>query len=142
MRLAAFAPLLLACAPPGYHSGSGASTDAPAAMVDAGSAMTGGSDAATMSGSGCTETFQLYGYGGSTSVWVSGDFVQWAANPGSGALTMALGSDGGWSVAHAFTTGTYQYKFIIDGSTWIADPDDANVVDDGEGGYNSVYVCM
>jgi 1,4-alpha-glucan branching enzyme len=113
-------------------------------MVDAGSAMTAGSDAmASGSGSGtCAETFQLFGYGGSTSVWVSGDFVQWATNPGSGALAMMLGSGGAWTVEHPFTTGTYQYKFIIDGSTWIADPDDANVVDDGEGGYNSVYVCM
>jgi Glycogen recognition site of AMP-activated protein kinase len=141
MRLAAFAPLLLACAPPGYHSGSGTSADAPAATIDAGSAVAG-SDAAVISGSGCTATFQLYGYGGSTSVWVSGDFVQWATSPGSGALTMTLGSDGGWSVEHPFTAGTYQYKFIVNGSTWIADPDDANVVDDGEGGYNSVYVCM
>ncbi len=139
MRLAAFATLLVACAPPGYHSGSGTSADAPAAMIDA--AVAAGSDA-MMPGSGCTETFQLYGYGGSTSVWVSGDFVQWATNPGSGALAMTLGSGGGWSVEHPFTAGTYQYKFIIDGSTYIADPDDANVVDDGEGGYNSVYVCM
>jgi hypothetical protein len=138
----AVAPLLLACAPPGYHSGSGTSADASGATVDAGSAMTAGSDAGAMSGSGCNETFQLFGYGGSTSVWVSGDFVQWATNPGSGALAMTLGSGGAWTVEHPFTTGTYQYKFIIDGSTWIADPDDANVVDDGEGGYNSVYVCM
>ncbi|HEX4452794.1 MAG TPA: glycogen-binding domain-containing protein [Kofleriaceae bacterium] len=141
MRLAAFAPLLLACAPPGYHSGSGTSADAPAATVDAGSAVTAGSDAMTAGSGTCAETFQLYGYGGSTSVWVSGDFVQWATNPGSGALAMTLGSDGSWAVEHSFATGTYQYKLIINGSTWIADPDDANVVDDGEGGYNSVYVC-
>jgi hypothetical protein len=40
-----------------------------------------------------------------------------------------------------FMAGTYQYKFIVDGTMWIADPSDANVVPDGDGGYNSIYTC-
>ena len=93
-------------------------------------------------GSGmCSYNFQLFGYGGSTSVWLTGDFVQWGANPGSGAIAMTLGSDAAWAVMHTFMPGTYQYKFIIDGTTYIADPTDANVVADGFGGVNSVYVC-
>jgi len=34
-----------------------------------------------------------------------------------------------------------QYKFVIDGSTWIADPTNPNQVDDGVGGVNSVAVA-
>ncbi|HEY1815267.1 MAG TPA: glycogen-binding domain-containing protein [Kofleriaceae bacterium] len=141
MRLWLVAALALAaCRPPGYGSGQGATPDA------AGSGMTidapPATDAATDAGSGCAYQFQLYGYGASSSVWVTGDFVQWATNPPGGAVAMVLGSDAAWAVTYTFTPGTYQYKFIIDGTTFIADPDDANVVDDGFGGYNSVYVCM
>ncbi len=31
-----------------------------------------------------------------------------------------------------------QYKFVLDGSTWIIDPDNPTQVDDGEGGFNSL----
>jgi hypothetical protein len=41
-----------------------------------------------------------------------------------------------------FTAGTYVYKFIIDGSMWIADPTNPQQIDDGVGGKNSVYSCV
>jgi hypothetical protein len=43
-----------------------------------------------------------------------------------------------WSVIVSLTTGTYQYKFILDGVTWIHDPENPDMVDDGYGGFNSV----
>jgi len=139
MRLWFVAALVLvACRPPGYGSGQGATSDAAGSSADAALPIDAAPDAATS----CANDFQLYGYAASSSVWLSGDFVQWATNPGSGAIAMTLGSDAAWTVTHTFTPGTYQYKFIVNGTTWIADPDDANVVDDGEGGHNSVYVCM
>ena len=52
------------------------------------------------------------------------------------------GTDGAWTGTHAFTAGTYQYKFIVDGTQWIADPDNPNSVDDGFGGKNSLYTCQ
>lgn len=143
MRLVVVAvTLACACEPPGYHQGQGATPDAPA-TVDGSTAApidAPGSGSATGSGA-CTDLFQLFGYGSVQSVWLTGDFVQWGTNPGSGAIAMTLGSDAAWSVSHDFTAGTYQYKFIIDGTTFIADPSDADVVDDGFGGHNSVYVC-
>jgi hypothetical protein len=142
MRLVVVAvTLAVACEPPGYHQGQGATPDASVdSSVPAPDAP--GSGSATGSGSGaCTNVFQLFGYGSVQSVWLTGDFVQWGANPGSGAIPMLLGSNAAWSVSHDFMSGTYQYKFIVNGTTYIADPSDANVIDDGFGGHNSVYVC-
>jgi hypothetical protein len=137
-----FAALLLvaACQPPGYHSGS--SADAPgsgSAVTDA--AITADASPDGPAGTTCSYQFQLFGHGGSMSVWLSGDFVAWGADLADGAIAMTLGQDASWSVTHVFVAGTYQYKFIVDGTMWIADPSDADVVPDGDGGYNSVYTC-
>ena len=35
------------------------------------------------------------------------------------------------------SAGTYQYKFVIDG-TWCADPENANAVANDQGTFNSV----
>jgi hypothetical protein len=66
--------------------------------------------------------------------------VAWA-DASDRAQALTLGTDGGWSGTRQFAAGSYQYKFIVDG-TWIADPTDAQFVDDGFGGHNSVYVCV
>lgn len=130
----------MACRPPGYgqehadappggdgHHGSGdgqqVAPDAP-------------NDAAGV----CNQPFSLAGHGSSTSVWLTGDFLGWAGNPGAGASALTL-ANGTWTGVRAFTAGTYQYKFIIDGNQWIADPSNPNQVDDGVGGKNSVYTC-
>jgi len=142
MRLVVVAvTLACACEPPGYHQGQTAMPDAPgsgSATVDASMAT---ADAPGSGSGACANLFELYGYASVQSVWLTGDFVQWGTNPGSGAIPMTLGSDAAWSISHDFTAGTYQYKFIVDGTMFIADPSDANVVDDGFGGHNSVYVC-
>lgn len=147
MRVVAVAFVILfaaACEPPGYHKGDNApDAAAGSATVDApvGSGSSSGSGSGSGSVDGCDYTFQLFGHGANTTVWVSGDFVQWGADPDHGAIAMTKGNDGSWSVTHHFPVGTIMYKFIIDGSTWIPDPNDANEVDDGYGSYNSLYTC-
>ncbi|HEY0251193.1 MAG TPA: hypothetical protein VGC41_06680 [Kofleriaceae bacterium] len=143
MRAVAFViPLLIACEPPGYHKGD----NAPDASAGSGSqpdaAGSGsGSGSGSSEGTGCDYLFALYGHGSSQSVWATGDFVQWAADPGAGALPMTKGADGAWTLTHHFAIGTIAYKFIVDGTMWIPDPSDANEVDDGFGSYNSLYTC-
>lgn len=135
MRRLAAVLVLVACRPPGYdkHPGGGSSqVDAAPPAVDA----------ALDAPAACDHAFRLDGHVTSTSVWLSGDFVMWASTPGAGAIAFAQGTDGGWTVMHAFTAGTYQYKFILDGSTWILDPTNPNTVDDGMGNTNSVYTCV
>jgi hypothetical protein len=134
--------LLAACRPPGWGK------DPP--DVDAGEASpdaddTPAPDAAPADPDAtpttCEHGFRLEGQGSATSVWLTGDFVGWAGNPGDGAIALALGVDAAWTATHTFDAGSYQYKFIVDGSTWMADPANPDQISDGLGGFNSVYVC-
>ncbi len=128
---------LTACEPPGYgrHDVDAATGSADAAKVP--------TDAAPDSPAVqvCDHAFRLDGHGTDQSVWLTGDFVKWAGDPASGAVPFTLGADGGWTGDYKFTQGTYQYKFIINGTQWITDPTDPNTVPDGFGGTNSVYTC-
>ena len=124
--------LLVACRPPGYGKHHG---EVDAAAVESPDAQPPDAPA------GCQHAFRLDGHQTSMSVWLTGDFVMWAGTLAGGAIAFAQGADGGWTVTHAFAAGTYQYKLIIDGTTWIADPTNANTVDDGFGGKNSVFTC-
>jgi hypothetical protein len=136
-----FALVLLAlagCPPPGYgkHHGvdaSGPSVDAPAGTVDA--AM----DASTAA---CNQSFRLDGYAIATTVVLTGDFTHWAGTVAAGAIAMTKGADGAWTLTYGFARGSYLYKFVVDGSSWIADPTNPITVDDGFGGKNSVYTCQ
>ena len=129
--------LAAACEPPGYSThhldatGSGA--------VDATTTVDASPDAA-ISGV-CNDMFRLDGHGAASTAWVSGDFCAWGVDPDHGAFALAKGADGAWTGTRQFTPGTYQYKFVVDSTMWIPDPDNANVVDDGFGGHNSVYTC-
>jgi hypothetical protein len=138
MRLAAVVLLLAACRPPGYGkdgppdappAGDGHPADGSDDMVDAALEI----DAAAT----CNHTFRLDGNGGAGSVYLTGDFVQWAPD----AIAFVLGTDGAWTVTHPFDQGTYQYKFVVDGN-WITDPTNAMTTDDGMGHTNSVYTCV
>lgn len=55
-------------------------------------------------------------------------------------LPMYKGEDGVWFTYLAFTPGTYEYKFYMDGK-WVADPDTPEKrVSDGKGGYMTRFV--
>jgi hypothetical protein len=136
--LLALALLAAACEPPGYGKGKH-DVDAAPGGGDGPHASDGAVD--TPAATTCDQTFRLDGHGSSASVWLTGDFVQWAGNPSAGALLLALGNDGVWTGDHQFPAGTYLYKFIVDDSQWIADPGNPNTVPDGFGGMNSVYTC-
>jgi hypothetical protein len=140
MRLAVAVLLLAACRPPGYgkdgHPDAPPAGDGHPADGSDGVVVDAGVDAAAT----CNHTFRLDGNGTAGSVLLTGDFVQWAAQP-PGAIAFTLGTDGAWTVTHPFDQGTYQYKFIVDGN-WITDPTNPMTVDDGMGHTNSVYTCV
>ena len=140
MRLGAFAvfALLAACEPPGYGRHTGADA-ASSSGTDGSSSVS--PDAAVDGAPGCNHSFRVADEQTASSVWLSGDFVQWAADPSHGAIAFSLGVDGAWTGSYQFAAGTYQYKFIVNGSQWIPDPTDPDTVPDGFGGTNSVYVC-
>jgi 1,4-alpha-glucan branching enzyme len=70
-----------------------------------------------------------------TRVYVVGDFNNWSvrADP-----MIDKNADGQWTLLYTLPPGTYEYKFVINGSKWIADPHNPATVPDGFDGVNSV----
>ena len=68
------------------------------------------------------------------SVYLAGEFNDW--NPTAKKMSYNAKS-GIYSGAVKLAAGTYQYKFVIDG-TWCADPENANAVPNDQGTFNSV----
>ncbi|OGS17551.1 MAG: hypothetical protein A3J83_07650 [Elusimicrobia bacterium RIFOXYA2_FULL_40_6] len=69
------------------------------------------------------------------SVTCVGDFNRW--NKKQGAMQY-LSETGEWVINLNLKPGVYRYKFLIDGTRWIADPAAAEFVDDGFGGQCSI----
>ncbi len=67
----------------------------------------------------------------SKSVEVAGEFNDWKP------AKMKKGEQGVWSLKKNLAAGTYQYKFIFDGS-WEIDQANPDRVPDGQGGENSI----
>ncbi|MBP5246967.1 MAG: glycogen-binding domain-containing protein [Fibrobacter sp.] len=67
----------------------------------------------------------------SNSVEVAGEFNNWTP------AKMKKGEQGVWSIKLKLAAGTYQYKFVFDGS-WEIDQANPDRVPDGQGGENSV----
>lgn len=138
------------CRPPGYgHHGDDQGDDqgdvdaAPGADGAIGAPDGGVVDAAgpAPDAAACTAGFTLAGHASATTVWLTGDFVAWGGTLAAGAVELARGTDDIWRVNYGFAPGMYQYKFILDGTTWIPDPGNADTVPDGFGGVNSVFTC-
>lgn len=68
-------------------------------------------------------------------VYLAGTFNNWAPT----GIPMKK-RNGYWEVKLYLTPGTYQYKFVINGTDWKEDPLNPARVDDGYGGFNSVFV--
>ena len=66
------------------------------------------------------------------AVYIAGEFNKW--NPTAKKLAFKAGV---YSAKLRLAPGSYQYKFVIDG-TWCADPENANAVPNDQGTYNSV----
>ncbi len=75
-----------------------------------------------------------YADNAASSVHLAGDFNEWSnsANP------LTRGESGIWYAVLELEPGTYQYKFVVNGSDWKVDPTNENTVEDGYGGENSV----
>jgi 1,4-alpha-glucan branching enzyme len=75
--------------------------------------------------------FKLNGNTNAKRVVLSGSFNNW-----NEVDFKMLRTSTGWRLPIYLKDGTYEYKFIVDG-TWIADPGNANIRDDGKGNTNS-----
>jgi hypothetical protein len=75
--------------------------------------------------------------GGAAEVVVAGDFNGWATAAGGWPLARDAAA-GAWRAQGSPGEGTFRYKLVLDGSTWIRDPTNPWAEDDGYGGENSV----
>ena len=66
------------------------------------------------------------------AVYVAGEFNKW--NPTAKKMAYKAGI---YTATVKLAAGTYQYKFVIDG-TWCADPENVNSVANDQGTFNSV----
>jgi 1,4-alpha-glucan branching enzyme len=64
-----------------------------------------------------------------------GDFNNWSptADP-----MVDQNGDGEWTLVYNLPPGVYEYKFVVNGTDWIADPENPERVPDGFSGENSV----
>lgn len=70
------------------------------------------------------------------SVTLVGDFSDWEADR---YRLRDEDGDGVWEITVPLRSGqVYTYNFLIDGETWVTDPDSLTTVDDGFGGEKSV----
>jgi hypothetical protein len=70
-----------------------------------------------------------------TAVALVGDFNDWAAQ----ATPMEGGvAEGLWVVTVPLAPGRHRYAFLVDGTTWVPDPDAPRTIDDDFGRPNSV----
>jgi glycosidase len=146
IALALLAAAAFACSPPDTQADDDDTTDAAPGGPDAGptgdvDAGPGDPDAAPID-TDCEATFRLPGYAEATAVAVTGSFTDppWAATAADGAEPLARSGDG-WQTTIELAPGTYSYKFVVDGTTWVADPANPDTEDDGYGGVNSLYTC-
>jgi len=54
------------------------------------------------------------------SVELMGEWNDWKS------IQMTKGDDGVWKTKVTLSTGTYAYKFLVDGKDWVFDPDNPN----------------
>lgn len=76
--------------------------------------------------------FTLTGNSNAYKVMLAGSFNNWDENEGR-----MLKTSTGWRLPVYLKDGTYEYKFIINGETWITDPGNPNTRNDGSGNTNS-----
>lgn len=128
--------------------GSGGSADNSASAGKGGSASggttTAGSGAGgTVGGAGaqsCAEHQFTYAAGKALqSVHLSGSFNAWAA-PGTPLVREVAGDT--WQLSLGLAAGSYEYKFVLDGETWISDPTNPDTRNDTLGGVNSVITVV
>ncbi|MCZ2342760.1 MAG: hypothetical protein LC104_13370, partial [Bacteroidales bacterium] len=74
---------------------------------------------------------------GATTVAIAGDFNGWSTT-----ANMLVLDNGVWSTTLPLQLGSWQYKFVINGSTWISDPNNPDHVPPGPGNNSVITVAI
>jgi 1,4-alpha-glucan branching enzyme len=111
-------------------AGAAAGTAAPAAASSAAPLASGKGRAPVQTADGVVFTFG----GAARSVNLAGDFNGWVLT----ADPLTQQADGSWTITRKLAPGTYEYKFLVDGTTWKTDEANPEAKADPFGGKNSV----
>jgi len=114
-------------------AGGGAAPAAPAPAAPAApapAAPAGAGKAPAQTAEGVVFTFA----GGANAVNLAGDFNAWSTT----ADPMTKQADGTWTLTKKLEPGSYEYKFVINGTTWKQDEANPESKSDPYGGKNSV----
>ena len=80
-----------------------------------------------------------FGNNSATSVYVAGSFNGWSET----ANRMTKNADGVWTATvNNLAAGDYQYKFVVNGTEWILDPMNGNVVTEADENQNSAFYIL
>ncbi|WP_141733681.1 alpha-amylase family glycosyl hydrolase [Oligoflexus tunisiensis] len=90
-------------------------------------------------GTTCQQTFS-YKNANASSVWITGSFTDWARHPDLGAIPLTKSGDV-WTATVTLPAGKNLYKFVVDGRSWVADPNALLQEADGFGAMNSIHPC-
>ncbi|MCD4651904.1 MAG: alpha amylase N-terminal ig-like domain-containing protein, partial [Candidatus Cloacimonetes bacterium] len=80
--------------------------------------------------------FVLEGHPDAEKVFVTGDFCAWKPNQ----FLMRKDSQKIWHKQLVLDSGQHPYKFVLNGDTYISDPDAIHTTEDGFGGVNSLKI--
>ncbi len=120
-------------------SSAGGAVGSPAGSPATGGSAAGSSAAGGSSSPTCvTEQFSYNAGKSLSSVHLSGSFNAWA-EPGL-PLTHEAGEV--WKLSLDLAAGNYEYKFVLDGTTWVSDPANPNTANDTFGGVNSLLTVV
>jgi glycosidase len=111
----------------------------PASPRDAGTLADGSIETPDGGTRPCNEREFVHRDASAATVWLTGTFTSWAADPAAGAIELERSSGGVFRATLLIEPpGRHEYKLIVDGTRWIADPENPDRRDDGFGGFNSV----
>ena len=80
-----------------------------------------------------------FGNNSATSVAVAGTFNGWSTT----ATPMTPNADGVWTATvNNLAAGDYRYKFVVNGTEWILDPMNGNVVTEADENQNSAFYIL
>lgn len=82
--------------------------------------------------------FEYQAPANTSSVAVAGTFNNWSTNANP---MKQVGSSNIWKITLSLSAGDFQYKFVINGSTWLIDPK-AKSISDGNGNTNSTLTVF
>jgi len=70
-------------------------------------------------------------------IFLAGNFNDW--KPDNPQYLMTDDGTGTWTITVKLPPGTYQYKYVIDGTSWVKDPYSPGDAPDGFGGRNGKF---